>query len=525
MESNTFVHKPYFDIIQDFITSVLEDIGKNNIHHGLFIRAEHCVQVEKEVEAFLQFKDYDCRIYDSLTPRNKAVLEKITSSTTATAQSSVYSLLCQKKKPIVILLKDIDGLAILEKGVMNMLGKLLRSKRTQKQLKEPVSQFPVICIGTFNDDKKTRTLEAGCMTILVEDADCKIKKQIRIKKKTGKAASGAGKVDSDDEDESNSNSVNDETGENEGGEDKAIVEIEPAVSDSNPAKDCVARLFGGNRIYSTFEHLHCIPSSIRTSVGLIVHENLPDILRKRDKSPYALNSDEYIELYFKCLRSISESDKIDRRGFQKQMPVFNEISSLLKSLRVQMLLKQNIGFSISVKPIPEKMEAVKSCSLTATPIIEESPIPISIPIPIVKKKRGRPRKTPLPVPVEPVDNTPVQKKEVAVGEQLLTASPNSQKIEPETHPDIENPYVINPSDLAFTKALTKFSTQNNNEQFIERVGSLLMLDTKDTIDFMEDILQTVPPKISNSSNNSEVIQLGTLGISKLDIPRLKKMLS
>ena len=184
---STLPHKPYFDTIKEFIDSVVADIGKNHIHHGLFIRAEVSVPIEKEVEEFIRSQNYDCRVYDSLNTRSKTTLEELTSSTSASARSSVFSMLCKERRPIVILLKDIDGLAVLEKGAMNTLGKILRSKRILKQSKEPVSQFPVICVGTFNDDKKTRTLEAGCMTIIVENDDYKIKKTLRLKKKSDTA--------------------------------------------------------------------------------------------------------------------------------------------------------------------------------------------------------------------------------------------------------------------------------------------------------------------------------------------------
>ena len=62
----------------------------------------------------------------------------------------------------------------------------------------------------------------------------------------------------------------------------------------------------------------------RTSVGLLFHENIIDILQNIE--PTVKNS-----LYLKILNNICFSDYIDRITFQKQIWIFNEISSLIKT--------------------------------------------------------------------------------------------------------------------------------------------------------------------------------------------------
>jgi hypothetical protein len=484
---STLPHKPYFDTIKEFIDSVVADIGKNHIHHGLFIRAEVSVPIEKEVEEFIRSQNYDCRVYDSLNTRSKTTLEELTSSTSASARSSVFSMLCKERRPIVILLKDIDGLAVLEKGAMNTLGKILRSKRTLKQSKEPVSQFPVICVGTFNDDKKTRTLEAGCMTIIVENDDYKIKKTLRLKKKSDTA-----------EEREDDTGIDDTTSSG------LLASVADVVTDSNPAKDCVARLFEGDRIYQTGQHIHCIPSSIRTSVGLIIHENLPGIIKQikceetetETKEDIATLNKQYIHTYKQCLDTICVSDKIDRTGFQKQMTVFNELSSLLKSMRIQQIIKNKLGYTMS---LPENMTHIDS-----------------IPQKVAKaepKKRGRPKKS--------VSDT--QPSTLTAAASAPVSASTYHLITPVSILPVKS-IKINPHELEFTKSLTKYSTQYNNELFIERLNSTLMMDSKDSLDFMDVILEGLPSTLPNTMVINEVNELDALGINKLDILRIKKML-
>ena len=72
----------------------------------------------------------------------------------------------------------------------------------------------------------------------------------------------------------------------------------------------------------------------RTIVGLLWHENVIDVLSKIDKN-------RAIILYEKLLRNICYSDYIDRITFQKQIWLFNEMSSLIKTFQNNKLLHEN----------------------------------------------------------------------------------------------------------------------------------------------------------------------------------------
>ena len=62
----------------------------------------------------------------------------------------------------------------------------------------------------------------------------------------------------------------------------------------------------------------------RTSVGLLFHENIIDCLNKLDKK-------NTIPFYHNILDNFCFADYMDRLTFQKQIWIFNEMSSLIKT--------------------------------------------------------------------------------------------------------------------------------------------------------------------------------------------------
>jgi hypothetical protein len=74
------------------------------------------------------------------------------------------------------------------------------------------------------------------------------------------------------------------------------------------------------------EHIQIMNENDRTSVGLLWHENIIDTLYKIDKS-------KAIPFYIKQLDNICFADYIDRITFQNQIWQFNELSSLIKTLK------------------------------------------------------------------------------------------------------------------------------------------------------------------------------------------------
>ena len=90
-----------------------------------------------------------------------------------------------------------------------------------------------------------------------------------------------------------------------------------------------------NNNYALEEHAMIMNETDRTIVGLLWHENVIDVLSKIDKN-------RAIILYEKLLRNICYSDYIDRITFQKQIWLFNEMSSLIKTFYNHKILHDSL---------------------------------------------------------------------------------------------------------------------------------------------------------------------------------------
>ena len=87
-------------------------------------------------------------------------------------------------------------------------------------------------------------------------------------------------------------------------------------------KEITRKLLTNN--YDLDEHNVLMNETDRTSVALLYHENIIDIFEQFPK-------DKTIPIYNEILNNICFSDYIDRITFQKQIWVFNEMSSLIKT--------------------------------------------------------------------------------------------------------------------------------------------------------------------------------------------------
>jgi hypothetical protein len=79
-----------------------------------------------------------------------------------------------------------------------------------------------------------------------------------------------------------------------------------------------------NTHFSMDDHSLIMNETDRTSVALLFHENIIDVLKHIDTSIS-------INFYIEILNNICFADYIDRITFQKQIWIFNEMSSLIKT--------------------------------------------------------------------------------------------------------------------------------------------------------------------------------------------------
>ena len=158
----------------------------------------------------------------------------------------------------------------------------------------------------------------------------------------------------------------------------------------------------------------------RTSVGLLYHENIIDVLENIPKN-------DSIPFYNNILDNICFSDYIDRITFQKQIWIFNEMSSLIKTFYNNHLYQKKYG---------------------------------------------------------------------------------------------EKNIKFNPSDVRFTKVLTKYSTEYNNSIFIQNLCKQLNMDIKDMFSLWINL--------QNKYSIEEIVELfdnENYEINKLDINRIYRFLN
>ena len=90
----------------------------------------------------------------------------------------------------------------------------------------------------------------------------------------------------------------------------------------------------------------------------------------------------------------------------------------------------------------------------------------------------------------------------------------------------ENQNHFNPDEIRFTKVLTKYSTEYNNQQFIYNICQELDMDKKDSIAFFQELRFLLGSEFHNNldSMNNACTLFENYNIGKLDIKRLYRYL-
>jgi hypothetical protein len=328
------------------------------------------------------------------------------------SDKNIMSLFNKKVKKIAIIMDEIDGMNNGDKGGINTLIKLIRPKKTKKQKLEEVTMNPIICIGNYRVDKKIKELMKVCNTIELKtptptqifDIINLILPNIEndIKNKINDYVQG---------DLKKINSIyNLYKNKPEIFKTNIIENIFQIKSYSDDTKKITNKLI--NNYFTINDHNNIMNETDRTSVGLLWHENIIDVIDKFDKK-------QSIPFYIKQLDNICFADYIDRITFQKQIWQFNEMSSLIKTFKNNKLYHEYFD----------------------------------------KKQK------------------------------------------------------YNPTEVRFTKVLTKYSTEFNNSTFIQSLCQKLGMDKKDLFGFFIEL--------KNNTDDNEIVNLlENYDISKLDINRI-----
>ena len=371
------------------------------------------------VKNVLKKLNYDIITYDAGDIRNKSVIDNITKH--KISDTNIIAMFNKTKKKIAIIMDEIDGMNSGDKGGINQLIKLIRPKKTKKQKTETITMVPIICIGNYHIDKKIKELIKVCETIeLKKPKNNQIENiislllpniEFELKKNIINFIQGdLRKINSTYNIYKNHQNIL---------KNEIIKNILETKNYNEDTKVTVKKLL--NNKYNINEHSYIMNDTDRTSIGLLFHENIIDTFDKK-------NPEKNINLYLDVLNNITFSDYIDRVTFQKQIWVFNEMSSLIKTM-----YNNNIYHTF------KKNEKIK-------------------------------------------DN-------------------------------------FNPSEVRFTKVLTKYSTEYNNSIFIQNLCKQLNMNTNDMYLFFFNL--------RNNHSIEEIINIfnnENYDINKLDINRIYRFL-
>tara|TARA_B110000971_G_scaffold221689_1_gene269924 strand:- start:1252 stop:2538 length:1287 start_codon:yes stop_codon:yes gene_type:complete len=286
------------------------------------------------VEKILKKLNYDIIKYDAGDVRNKTIVDQITKHNMS--DKNVLSLMQKKSQKIAIMMDELDGMNSGDKGGINTLIKLIRPKKTKKQKKEDTTMIPIICIGNYHIDKKIKEMIKICETVELKTPTQTQTKNIinilmpkledELREKMMIFIQGdLRKLKSTFDIYKNQESIL---------KNQLIQNMFQQKNYNEDVKDIIKKLL--NDPYKLNQHTELMNETDRTSVGLLYHENIIDVLETLPKK-------DTIPFYKDILKNVSFADYIDRITFQKQIWIFNEMSSLVKTFYNNHLYHKKYG--------------------------------------------------------------------------------------------------------------------------------------------------------------------------------------
>ena len=306
--------------IKQILSNFQENCKNINFKKGIYIFGSPGCGKTRFVMDLLNEMNYDIIKYDAGDVRNKNLIDTITSNNIAS--QNVLHMMSGKKKPIAIVMDEIDGMNNGDKGGITALIKLIRQKKTKKQRLEHMTLNPIICIGNYNIDKKIRELiKVSHIFELKPPTNFQIERMLEMKMPN--VENKRQLVDYIQGDlrkldfvnkiyRKNPRLLNEET----------IQNIFHTKSYSENSKHLTQNLI--NHPFSLDKHNRYINETDRTIVALLWHENIVDPIAKSEFS-------KSLPFYLRVLDNICFADFIDRITFQNQIWQFNEMSSLMKT--------------------------------------------------------------------------------------------------------------------------------------------------------------------------------------------------
>lgn len=324
---NKYLHREDLkDSILQFLKTFQEKKSDLTIYRGFYLYGSSGIGKTYFIKSIL--KEYDIIYYTANDVRNKNIISSITKHNMS--NTNVLSMFHRKNKPIVIVMDEIDNMNQGDKGGINLLLKLIRPKKTKKQKLEDISSNPIICIGNYQNDKKMNELKKSCLSM-----EMKSPTKIQVHTLLNHYLPNIDKPLLEQLTNGISNLNHVAMSIDIYKKDPSIlpVFIENNICSTDnyniDTKKTTQKLLSENHCIA--EHQYYINEADRTTVALLLHENMIDILEPHDKTIT-------IPLYLTILKNICFADYVDRITFQRQIWQFNEMSSLLKNTYSSSLL-------------------------------------------------------------------------------------------------------------------------------------------------------------------------------------------
>jgi hypothetical protein len=340
--------KQTIETVHAFLSNFEENKHNLLISRGLYVHGDAGVGKTYLVKQILKDMNYDIVYYDAADVRNKATIDGLANNNMS--DTNVLSMFHKKIKKIAIVMDDVDCMNNGDKGGINNLIKLIRQKKTKKQKKEEYTLNPIICIGNTHVDKKIKELKSVCVCLKINKPS--IAQMVKVINKSSTLVKNA---------ENLANYVNGDLRKLE----NIIIMIDTEVitqdalttmfeykSSNDDTKQISSKLL--NTYYPIKSHNTIINETDRTSVGLLFHENVIDMLN---------TSQEHVNVYVKLLEHMCFADYVDRVTFQKQIWIFNEMTSLIKTFNTSKILHDELP---SLKYLENEVRFTKVLTKYAT---------------------------------------------------------------------------------------------------------------------------------------------------------------
>ena len=308
--------------LQDILNKFEKEKHLMQTRRGIYIYGSPGSGKTYFVKEILKKLNYDIILFDAGDFRNKTIIDTITKHNMS--DTNIVSLFNKKIRKLAIIMDEIDGMNSGDKGGINSLIKLIRPKKTKKQKKEDITMIPIICIGNYHIDKKIKEMMKVCVPIELKTPNfVQIETIIKlimsqldtclINNIVTFIQGDLRKLKSTYDIYTNQQSIL---------KNKLIRKMFQPKAYSEDTKVITKKIL--NNPYLIKDHIVIMNETDRTSVGLLFHENIIDVIESIDKK-------ESIPFYISILRNICFADYIDRITFQKQIWIFNEMSSLIKT--------------------------------------------------------------------------------------------------------------------------------------------------------------------------------------------------